>query len=99
MVENIGYQKDFGPQVDPVYALYPPGASPVDSPTAAELIAFPTGATSAVALPYTGNTVIGPLVGYRVTILITWPNNTSPADLYAVDVCYSEVQPGEDSSI
>jgi len=86
--------------IDPAYRIYPTGAVPIEGPDVAEAYAFPTGGTTIQTQPYGGTVVAAPLVGYRFLIKIEMtPNGLDTADLFAFDVCYSDVQEQEGVSL
>lgn len=64
-------------------SIWPPGATPVESATAKEVI----------ALPPKGMSGQGPMMGYRFVVKVIWPANFTPVDLYCVDIIYSTVEP------
>jgi hypothetical protein len=80
------------PYPDAALSLYKPSDGvtlPVDGTDAIDLVAFPSGGTRTAP----GGTVTtpGPIQGYRFTVEVQFPADTASADLYAIDVCYSEI--------
>lgn len=72
---------------DQTYAVYPPGAAPIDGPGVAEVILAPTGATGGAL-----GIIQGPLMAYRFLVQVMMSNDTNASDLLAFDVCYSDLQ-------
>ena len=74
------------PEYDAAYMSFPSGSVPVDSSTAAELIA-----TDAALSPDT------PILGYRFDIQVTFPGQTNKLyQLYRVDIGWSTASNGQE---
>jgi hypothetical protein len=71
-----------------IYTLYPTGSVPIDGSGAKELIAFPQRALLGDASTPTGQAI----EGFRFYIIISWPDDTVNRDLFAADICLTEIQ-------
>jgi len=83
--EGGAYQWAATPQSDPLYALQ--GAFPLDSINAKELI----------VVQFTQDQPV--VDGYRFQVTINWPGDNVIRDLYAIDICFTDLEEDGQTSI
>lgn len=83
--DTTTYSDIFAAYSDPVYSLYPTNATPVDGAYAKELLWVPPNSSSTPS--------VDGILGFRFYVTVVFPDNYAPADLFRIDLCYSEEQP------
>jgi hypothetical protein len=80
--DTTTYTGNFEAYSNLTFSLYPSGAVPVDGTYAKELLA-------ALPVPF-GVPDVGGIMGFRFYLTVNFPANYAPADLFRIDMCYTD---------